>query len=448
VTILVVCALPGIVSEARGGGEKLYGVHWWDYANPAVGSGPTNGWSVETVVTESEPWWRAPFFAPLYQQATAAHGAEFITRVDYNWGQTVPASSHMSAADWANRVVSDVVGVLGPYSSRWVIGNEPNITSEGNGWASNQITPTGYAEIYLAVRQAIRAQRPQDEVLFAPVSPGGVIADVRWKDGNQWLAEAIDATLAMPGAAIDGFALHAYGNPFAGAAQAVTGFHDSFVSQLAVIDARGLTDVPVYITEWNRSTSTTGNLAGNEQVSADFLRQSLLDVDKWNRTPGNHNIRSLAWFVAQDYGAGGWSQYSLEWWQTRGNPAGHPGDLWTALMESDGLAAGLVGTRPWGDYNGDGIESAADWEAWRAEFGRTDWPFADGSRNGVIDAADYTVWRDSLAGVGAGAVLAQAPEVSVVWQLVGTLAGLAVRPSHAARTSRLRPKLAKSVVRR
>lgn len=396
--------------DVHANGERLYGVHWWDYASPTAGSGPSNGWSVETIVTESDPWWRAPFFAPLYQQATSNYAAEIVTRIDYNWGQTVPAPASSSAADWANKIVSDVIGPLGPYAHRWVIGNEPNITGEGNGWASNQITPAGYAEIYSAVRTAIKAIRPQDEVLYAPVSPGGVIAGVRWKAGNTWLAEAIDATLALPGGAIDGFALHAYGSQSTNVTQSVAEFHNTFASQLAVIDARPLADVPVYITEWNRSTPTTGNLAANEQVTADFIRQSLADVDQWNRTPGNHNIRSLAWFVNQDYGGGSWSQYSLEWWQTRGNPAGHPGDLWTALLESSQFQAGLAGTRPWGDYDSNGIVDAADWSAWQTAFGRTDWPFADGNRNGQVDAADYTVWRDGLPNADGQASLVRVPE--------------------------------------
>ena len=297
-------------TEIFAAGEKLYGVHWWEYDRPTVGAGPQDGWSVETVVTESDVWWHAWWFDALYQQATANYGAEFITRVDYNWGQTVPAPASSSAEAWANKIVSDVIGPLGQYSHRWIIGNEPNIVGEGNGWPASQITPAGYAQIYHTVRSIIKAQRPQDEVLFAPVSPGGVIGGTRWKDGNQWLAEAIDATLALPGGAIDGFAIHAYGNRFVGAAQGVAEFHNTYVSQLAVIDQRSLNNVPVYLTEWNRLTTITGNLSANEQVSADFLRQALQDVDTWNRTPGNHNIRSLAWFVGD--GRGGWEEYSIE----------------------------------------------------------------------------------------------------------------------------------------
>jgi hypothetical protein len=415
-----------MVGDAYAAGESLYGVHWWEYSNQTVGSGPTGGWSVETVITNSAEWWQGSYFEPLYQQVTTTHNAEIVTRVDYNWGETVPAPTTTSAAAWGNRIVNEVIGPLGAYATRWVLGNEPNIIGEGNNWASNQITPTGYAQIYNTVRQAIKAVRPNDEVLFAPVSPGGVIGGVRWKDGNQWLAEAIDATLALPGGAIDGFAIHAYGNPFTGATQAVTEFHNTYVSQLAVIDARPLEGVPVYLTEWNRSTSTSGDLAANEQVSADFLRLSLIDVDTWNRTPGNHNIRSLGWFVYnKDYGDA-WNQYSIEWWRSQGNPEGHPGDLWTALMNSSGLQAGLVGTRPAADYDTDGMVSTDDYDAWQSNFGRTDWPFADGSHNGQVDAADYALWRKLLAESGAGSALVPVPEPTTATLLLIAAMALAV----------------------
>ncbi len=406
-----------IAGKALAAGEKLYGVHWWDYSNPSVGSGPDGGWSVETVITNSAVWWQAPWFVPLYQQVTGAHNAAVVTRVDYDWGQTVPAPATSTAQAWATKVVNEVVDPLGSYASRWVIGNEPNIIGEGSGWASNQVTPAGYAQIYAAVRSAIKAVRPQDEVLFAPVSPGGVIAGVRWKDGNQWLGEAIDATLALPGGAIDGFALHAYGGQ-ATAAASVTEFHSGFTSQLAVIDARPLKSTPVYITEWNRGTATTGNLSANEQVTADFIAQSLADVDNWNRTPGNHNIRALAWFVHnKDYGAD-WNQYSLEWWQSQGNPVGQSGDLWTALMNKSSLNAGMAGTRPAADYNADSAVNSDDWTAWRAAFGKTTFPYADGNRNGKVDAADYVLWRNSTSGFAAGSITNPIPEPISAWPLM------------------------------
>lgn len=343
----VACLLAVVIAAPlHAAGEKLYGVHWWDFDGTTTGAGPDGGWTVETVLTNSDPWQQGWFFAPHYQKVNQLHNAEIITRVDYTWNSghtSVPTPAMMSATDWGNKILTDIVGPLGAYSHRWIIGNEPNIVGEGDGWASNQITPTGYAQIYNTVRQIIKAQRPQDEVLFAPVSPGGVIPGVRWKDGNQWLGEAIDATLAMPGGGIDGFALHAYGGQPT-AAGSVIDFHEGYTSQLAVIDARRvLRNTPTYITEWDRTTSTTGDLAANELVTANFISQSLADVDTWNRTLGKHNVRSLAWFIYNN--VPGWEPFSIEYWRSHGNPEGNSGDLWTALLNSASLQAGVVGTR-------------------------------------------------------------------------------------------------------
>ena len=211
---------------------------------------------------------------------------------------------------------------MGGQSNVWVLGNEPNIIGEGNGWANNQITPQGYADLYHEVRSAIKAIRPDDEVLVAPASPGGVIGGVRWMDGNTWLSQTIDAIQSIPGGQIDGFGLHAYGNPFASANAAVAEFHNTYVSQLAIIDSHGEQDAPVYLTEWDRSTSTSGNLASNEAVTADFIRGSFADVNAWNQTPGNHNIVSMSWFV-QNQNYGGWHEYSLDYWKGVGNPVGN-----------------------------------------------------------------------------------------------------------------------------
>jgi hypothetical protein len=245
-------------------------------------------------------------------------------------------------------------------------------------------------------------------VLFAPVSPGAAIAGVRWKEGNQWLSEAIDATLALPNGGIDGFALHAYGGQ-ATALASTTEFHNTYTSQLALIDTHStLQSKPVYITEWDRATPTTGTLTANEQITADFISQSLTDVDNWNRVPGNHNIRSLSWFVDnKDYGD--WNQYSLEWWQTHGNPNGSSGDLWTALFNKSSLKAGVVGLRAASDYNGDGVVNAGDHTAWRSAFGRTDYPYADANHDASVDAGDYVLWRKTVP-AGAGAEISSVPE--------------------------------------
>ncbi|GAB4185836.1 MAG: hypothetical protein Kow00105_00220 [Phycisphaeraceae bacterium] len=384
---------------AHANGEKLMGVHWWDYGGPGqVGPGPDGGWSTETIITHSDPWWQAPYFAPLYADLYNNHNVSIITRIDYNWGQTVPAPTNPDSATWHNTILNNVIPHLGNYSNIWILGNEPNLIGEGNGWANNQITPTGYAQIYHQVRSAIKAVRPNDQVLLAPVSPGGVVAGVRWMDGNQWLAQTMNAIKAIPGADIDGFAIHAYGNPYASAATAASQFRTSYITQLSVIDFAGFDDKPVYLTEWNRATSLTGDTAAAEAVSAEFLRLAVQGVDTWNRTPGNHNIKAMTWFVGnKDYG--GWDTYSLEYWKDHGNPVGTTGDLWTAMMDSMAYPAGVDGTYippQQGDADGDFDVDLHDFNILALHFGQATTLGAaagDFDGNQIVDNDDYLILK-------------------------------------------------------
>ena len=402
-------------------GGSLYGVHWWDYNGSQAGSGAVGGWTTETVLTHSAPWWGAAYFQPLYQDVYNNHDASIITRVDYNWGETVPSPNNPDRAGWAGDVLN-VVSTLGGQSNVWIIGNEPNIIGEGTGWPNNQITPAGYAGVYHEIRGAIKAVRPNDQVLVAPPSPGGVIPGVRWMDGNQWLSQTIAAIHAIPNAEIDGFALHAYGNPFAPAAAAVQEFHNSYVSQLNVIDSHGEHNAPVYITEWARSTSSAGNAAANEAVTADFIRGAFADVHAWNQTPGNHNIISMSWFV-HDKDYGGWNDFSLEYWQTAGNPVGHPGDLWTAFQEGAAYPAGIAGTRPLptgpqiGDFDNDGDVDLSDIARWQRGFtlaGGAAPQDGDATGDGNVDGADLEVWRNNAGTVSDAGAVAAVPEPSAM----------------------------------
>lgn len=324
-------------------GENLAGVHWWEYDGTTAGVGPDGGWSTETIITHSAPWWQAPYFQPLYQQLDARE-TSVLTRVDYDWGQTVPSPSTLDAATWAQNVKGVATTLGGDHANTWIIGNEPNIVGEGNGWTDNQVTPVGYASIYNTVRSAIKSVRPNDDVLLAAPSPGGVIPGVRWMDGNQWLSETIDA-VQNGGGDIDGFAIHAYGSQFATPQGAADQFQQSYVLQLDLIDQKGFEDSPIYITEWGRPTSTAGDPATNEAATAEFIRLAYEELNEWNLTPGNHNIVAATWFVGENYG-GSWSEWSLDHWASLGNPVGDPDDLRTALLDANRYSAGLRGTRP------------------------------------------------------------------------------------------------------
>ncbi|MCX6376073.1 MAG: hypothetical protein NTU88_08615, partial [Armatimonadetes bacterium] len=78
-------------APANADAQTLCGIHWWGYG----GSVPVDQtpkqlfdlptysmWDLETVVTNSDFWWQASWFKPLYQ-AIYPLNASIITRADY-----------------------------------------------------------------------------------------------------------------------------------------------------------------------------------------------------------------------------------------------------------------------------------------------------------------------------------------------------------------------------
>ena len=332
--IIVVASLTAPLHAADS--AYLYGIHWWGYTSGvSIDTTPSSlldaptygGWDVESILTHSDFWWGDDYFVPLYQHMDSQN-MTIITRIDYKWGQTVPSPTGSDHATWPSAVV-DVVNTLKNYSHIWIIGNEPNLTIEGENWPNNEITPAAYATIYRNVRSAIHSSAqssPKGDhiVLIAAPSPGGAFGD-RWMAGNDWLSQVIDN---IPNDEIDGFSIHAYGNA------GLTEFQNQYRSQLALIDNKGLADAPVYMTEWGRS-ATPGN-ATEEAVAAQFLRDGFLDVKNWNATAGNHNVICMCWFIydQDQQAANNWNRWSLQYWRTAGNALGNSGNLYTAFEET------------------------------------------------------------------------------------------------------------------
>jgi formylglycine-generating enzyme required for sulfatase activity len=71
-----------------------------------------------------------------------------------------------------------------------------------------------------------------------------------------------------------------------------------------------------------------------------------------------------------------------------------------------GLNITLVTELAQGDYNGNGVVDAADYDSWRTAFGSMVEPGsgADGNGDGMVDAADYVLWRNSLGQTALGAI--------------------------------------------
>jgi len=301
-------------------------------------------WDVETILTHSSAdWWTAWWFGPLYATLSTQYNVSIITRIDYDWGETVPSPTHYSAGEWATNVCG-VIDFFKEYCHIWIIGNEPNLIGEGDDWPDNKITPEGYAHIYTTIHAFVEATAGpsplgEHQLLIAGVSPGAVQTGVRWMNGTNWL----DKVLAnIPPEKVDGVALHAY------TPSTLSVFHNDYVAQIKAVDNRGLKNVPLYITEFNRYVAP-GDTA-QEAQSAEFIRQAFADIHAWNTTGPNHNIRCACWFVYDEdqQSGGGWDGYSLEYWRTHGNPEGTAGNEYTAFRNavSHHYPAGITGTTP------------------------------------------------------------------------------------------------------
>lgn len=358
VAALALCLI--VATPTHADSPYLYGIHWWGYTQgQAIDSTPATlldapaygGWDVETIITHSSTHWQASYFSALYTDLYTSKNMSIITRIDYNWGETVPSPTNPDYAGWANHIVNNVVNVLAHGCHIWQIGNEPNLTIEGNNWPDNKIQPAQYAQIYRNVRNAIHnnanpSPAGQHVVLIAPPSPGGILYYndppelLRWIDSNAWVGQVIDN---IPNEEIDGFGIHAYGG-------SVTDFHNSYASSLSLIDSKGLANRPVYMTESAKDKNQS------EASKAQFIRDAYADVNTWNQTPGNHDIVCLAYFVYDNnqQASGAWNTTSIEYYRTNGIPLGDPNNMFTAYEQTVDLRypAGTAIIAPIANFSG------------------------------------------------------------------------------------------------
>src|SRR5437762_1388648 len=140
-----------------GDANSLFGIHWWGHEGPGnpidptpaslLNSGSQGAYDTEIVNTHDGYFWSADWIKPLYTDLYANKNVTTLTRIDYQFGQTVPSPANPDYTNWPGNVTG-IMNVLRDGGHLWQLGNEPNLTGEGGGWTNNQITPTGYATLY------------------------------------------------------------------------------------------------------------------------------------------------------------------------------------------------------------------------------------------------------------------------------------------------------------
>jgi hypothetical protein len=304
------CAAAGMVQAADS--PWLYGIHW--YGDPAsnnveIMTGGKGIWVLETVLTEDTGIWSPAAHLPKLQTAVA-RGHTVIVRIQPRWGLNVPGDeSAVNPADRMSTFLPKVVAAAQLFADVchiWQIGNEPNLGLE---YDIGLLTPQMYVQKYIPIRDAIKSVAsslgPQIVLVAptAPVDPG-------------WLGGLCDQ-LNLQGAGVDAFGLHGYRS----------NIMTDFDVQLDLIDSKGFSNKPIYVTEWGAPVDPIGPSV--EAGVAQYLHQTFQAIANYNATPGNHDIVCACWFVYR-YDTF-WNSWSIEWLRGVHSP-GINNDLYDAFQ--------------------------------------------------------------------------------------------------------------------
>jgi hypothetical protein len=201
-----------------------------------------------------------------------------------------------------------------------------------------------------------------------------------WTEYASRMCDRINATGVR--GKFDGFAMHAYGASANQDLNAVlqefeTATGSGYQTQIGLLDSKGFSTYPVYITEWNRYTGSSTD----EWVSAQFLYTALTRMNTWNQS--HHAVVCACWFVyPSDYG---WGEYSIRGLKSNDT---YDHDLWHAFKYACtlGLPAGVIAP-PW-------IECSATSFVVKARLGHSAASQTFTVRNAGGGTLDYTITDD------------------------------------------------------
>ncbi|HLF26739.1 MAG TPA: N-acetylmuramoyl-L-alanine amidase [Anaerolineae bacterium] len=247
--------------------------------------------------------------APDYREWSDA-GFGVLVRLNngYAPGGTIPHSRNYDK--FARRCANHVGDSKGAHI--WIIGNEmnhaneqPNVAFNAGGFTAEElITPDKYAACFKKVRNAIKAVRGHetDQVILGAVAPYTAVVRYSGNEGASWIKYFTDI-LDVLGNGLDGIALHTYTH---GADPNLIfdekqpwpqfpGLHYHFRAYRDFMKAipRALRQLPIYLTETDQSDDGQGHILPWADTNSGWVRNAYQEINDWNQTPGNQQIRCL-----------------------------------------------------------------------------------------------------------------------------------------------------------
>ena len=269
----------------------IYGMHDPEGEQPMIEMG-TLGWILfDERVFASPDDHHGKDFSPW-----ADRGFGIVARINYDYFPkgTIPLPEQYDA--FAQRVGRFVRNSRGCHI--WIIGNEMNHEQERPD--GQIITPQQYAVCYAKCWHQIHTLpgHEQDQVVTGAIGPWNATTKYPGNESGDWVQYFVDMIKAIRdlGCPLDGIAHHAYTQGkdpelIFSEDRMVPHFpqyrtHFRCYQDFMNATPRHLRHVPVYITESNRNSPW-------DDVNSGWVQNAYQEIDRWNNTPGNQQIRCL-----------------------------------------------------------------------------------------------------------------------------------------------------------
>jgi len=253
-------ALLGLALAASlclGESSHVFGIHTWDWGADLDVMSWQTGWTLEANLAHEWPNVGGRY-APM-----CAEGFTIVQRLDYSWESTIPPDPSLYAT-FAQNCATHWAGELKQYCRYYLIGNEVDLFD---------VTPADYANCFVQVRDAIKAEQPNAKVIVG-----------HWCNTNK--VRSVIQTLGPGG--YDGVTCHTGSTVPSGL--------------LTMLDEEGASPgVGVYISEW-------GWVAGTNPNAQSVMLGFYDDIADWNATH-DRQVYCACWYLYPSWMG---STFSLE----------------------------------------------------------------------------------------------------------------------------------------